>query len=138
MTLSDKKISFSVKQLLIYAGIPLILIIAGALFLSQYQLGIYKKGSFGQKGVAENSPQRIEYQGQRYMLDGDFCRQSTGKRIPITINLINAANPGADPSGNTMYAIDRENSPDYIDTQADPATAPANRNCWMKESLYRP
>ena len=137
MSLSDKKISFSVKQLLVYGGIPLVLVIAGIVIFSQYQIAIYKKGSSGAV-TAENSPKRIEYQGQRYMLDGDFCKKSTGQRIPITVVRTNGADLGEGANGNTMYAIDTKDSPEYIDTKADPKTAPETRNCWMKESSYQP
>lgn len=140
MGLSNKTISFSVKQLLIYGGIPLILIIAGVLIFSQYQIAVFKRGPAGSQSLtpAENSPKRIEYQGKRYMLDGSFCKESTGKRYPITVSRVNGADPGDGTDGNTMYAIDTQDSPEYIDTKADPKTAPETRNCWMKESSYQP
>lgn len=144
MSIQDKKISFSIKQLLIYGGIPLVLLIVGYLFLSNYQIGVSKKGATkydqagGQKVVAENSPKRIEYQGEKYMLDGDYCRKSTGQRIAITVKRLEGADIGTGSDGNTMYAIDEKDSPKYIDSEEDIKTASPTRNCWMKESLYTP
>lgn len=144
MSINDKKISFSVKQLVVYGGIPLVLILVGYAFLSKYQIGISKKGvgrydqASGKVVVAENSPKRVEYQGEKYMLDGDYCRKSTEQRIAITVNRLNGADPGEGPDGNTMYAIDKTDSPEYIDSKEDPNTAPEKRNCWMKESSYQP
>ena len=148
MSISDKKISFSVKQLTIYGGVPLVLIVAGYVFISNFQIGIFRKGtvgtsqkydqSTGQVVVAENSPKRIEYQGEKYLLDGDYCRKSTEQRIEITVKRTYGADPGEGSGGNTMYAIGKKDSPEYIDSSENPNTAPEKRNCWMKESSYQP
>ncbi|MFH1566106.1 MAG: hypothetical protein ABIB98_02825 [bacterium] len=148
MSIQDKKISFSVKQLALYGGIPLVLLFVGYLFFSNFQIGVFKKGSVstnqgsdqgsGINVVAENSPKRIEYQGEKYMLDGDYCRKSTGQRITITVKRLYGADPGQGSEGNTMYAIDKKDSPEYIDSEEDPNIANEKRNCWMKESSYQP
>ena len=142
MGINDKKISFSVKQLLIYGGIPLVLILVGYVFFSQFQVGVSRKGTANQQGnglnvVAENSPKRIKYQGEKYMLDGDYCRKSTEERIAITVERLYGADLGEGPGGNTMYAIGKKDSPDYIDSMADFKNSPETRNCWMKESIYQ-
>ena len=140
MSMNDKKISFSVKQLIVYGVIPLAVIFVGYSFLNNYQIGVSKKGSMDNGQiikVAENSPKRIEYQGEKYMLDGDYCKKSTEQRIEVTINRLYGADPGEGSSGNTMYAIGKKDSPDYIDSMEDPKTAPPTRNCWMKESIYQ-
>lgn len=142
MGINDKKISFSIKQLLIYGGIPLALILVGYVFFTQFQIGVSRKGTASQQGnglniVAENSPKRIEYQGEKYMLDGDYCRKSTEERIAITVERLYGADLGEGPNGNTMYAIGKKDSPDYIDSMENPQTASPTRNCWMKESVYQ-
>ena len=125
------------KQLLVYGGIPLVLILVGYTFISNFQ--ITKKGNGNQTGgkviVAENSPKRIEYQGVKYLLDGDYCRKSTESRIAIIIKRSEGADPGEGSDGNTMYAIGDKDNPGYIDSEKDPKVASKTRNCWMKESF---
>ena len=143
MSVQDKKISFTVKQLALYGGVPLVLLLVGYIFFSKFQIGISKKGAgrfdqaSGKVVVAENSPKRIEYQGVKYLLDGDYCKKSTEQRIAITIVRSYGADPGEGADGNTMYAIGKKDSPEYIDSKEDPKAASETRNCWMKESSYQ-
>lgn len=138
----------TVKQLLIYGGIPLVLIIAGFLIYRQYSslqwTGTQTKllesdkvdkatGSF----VSDDGIKYVDYQGKRYLLDGEYCTRSRLGRFAVTVKRFNGVASADGQDGNTMYAIGSKDNPEYIDTKnvtgTNETTGGLLRDCWKKE-----
>ncbi|MBI3103516.1 PQQ-binding-like beta-propeller repeat protein [Candidatus Daviesbacteria bacterium] len=138
--LQSRKIT--VKQLLIYGGIPLVLVVAGYVIYSNYmgskkteqQDALIKEGKIdpatGSFIANDGSPKHIEYQGRKYFLDGGFCSRSGLERFSIQVKRVNGAAGAEGGDGNTMYAIGSKNNPEYIGSSKASDT---KKDCWKGE-----
>ena len=142
LTLKSKKIT--PKQLLIYGGIPVILIVGGYIIYSNYQNArkteqqdiLVKEGkidrSTGSFIENDGSPKHVEYRNRRYFLDGPDCARSGLDRFAIQVKRVNGAVAADGSDGNTMYAIGSKDSPEYIDSAK---TNNIKKDCW-KQAAY--
>lgn len=139
----------TVKQLLIYGGILLTLIIAGFFIYRYYshlqwtetQTQLINEGKIDPATgsfISDDGIKYVEYQGKRYLLDGEYCTRSRLGRFAITVKRFNGVASADGQNGNTMYAIGSKDSPEYIDTKNvmgsnEPVAGPM-RDCWKREA----
>lgn len=138
-----KSRKITIRQLLIYGGIPLVLIAGGYLIYSNYtgakkteqQDTLIKEGKIDQStgSFIENdgSPKYVEYQGRKYFLDGGFCSRSGLQRFSIQVKRVNGAVAADGSDGNTVYAIGSKDNPEYIGSSKE---RDAKKDCWKKEA----
>ena len=136
-----KKIT--IKRLLIYGGVPVILIVGGYIIYSNYmgskkieqQDALIKEGRIdpatGSFIEDDGSPNHIEYQGRKYFLDGGFCSKSGLQRLSIQVKRVNGAAGAGGGDGNTMYAIGGKDNPEYISSSK---VSDSKKDCWKGES----
>lgn len=139
--LKSRKVTL--KQLLIYGGISLVLIVAG-LFIYRYysrlqwtgtQTQLINEGKIdpatGSFIEDDGSPKHIEYQGRKYFLDGLYCAKSNLDRFPAQVKRVNGAVGADGGDGNMMYAIGAKDNPEYIDNSK---VSDAKKDCWKRET----
>ncbi|MDP3758648.1 MAG: PQQ-binding-like beta-propeller repeat protein, partial [Candidatus Daviesbacteria bacterium] len=138
-----KSRKITIKQLLIYGGIPIMLIAGGYIIYSNYlgarkteqQDTLVKEGKIDQATgsfiVNDGSPKHVEYQGKKYFLDGGFCAKSNLDRFPAQVKRINGAVGADGGDGNMMYAIGAKDNPEYIDNSK---VSDAKKDCWKRET----
>lgn len=138
-----KSRKITLKQLLIFGGVPLVLIIAGFFIYRQYsrlqwtgtQTKLINEGRIDQAtgSFVENdgSPKHVQYQGKKYFLDGGFCAESKLARSPISVKRVNGAVGADGEDSNTMYAIGQRDNPEYIDSSKVSET---KKDCWKREA----
>jgi len=136
-----KKIT--IKRLLIYGGVPVILIVGGYIIYSNYmgskkieqQDALIKEGKIdpatGSFIEDDGSPKHIEYQGRKYFLDGGFCSRSGLQRLSIQVKRVNGAAGAEGGDGNTMYAMGGKDNPEYISSSK---VSDSKKDCWKGES----
>lgn len=139
--LKSKKVT--VRQLLIYGGISVVLIAGGYIIYSNYlntrkteqQDTLVKEGKIDQATgsyIDKNEPAKyIEYQAKKYFLDGNNCFKSSLSRFAISVKRVNGAAAASGSDGNTMYAIGEKNNPTYIDSSK---TNDSKSDCWSQKS----
>lgn len=132
----------TVKQLLIYGGMSLVLVIGGYVTYSNYtglkrtetQDTLVKEGKIDPAtgSFIENDgfPKHVEYRGGKYFLDGGFCARSSAQRFPVQVKRVNGAVGADGGDGNTMYAMGSKDIPEYIDSSK---VNDAKKDCWKKE-----
>lgn len=138
----------TVMQLLIFGGIPVVLIIAGFLIYRQYsslqwtgtQTKLLESGKIDKATgslISDDGIKYVEYQGKRYLLDGEYCTRSRLGRFAIIVKRFNGVAGADGQDGNTMYAIGSKDNPEYIDTKnvtsTNETTGGLLRDCWKKE-----
>ena len=143
-----KSRKITVKQLLIFGGVPLVLVIAGLLIYSQQmrlqwtenQDKLIKEGKVDPATgsfVSDDGIKYVEYQGNRYLLDGEYCTRSRLGRFTVTVKRFNGVAGADGQDGNTMYAIGSKDNPEYIDTKnvagTNETTGGLLRDCWKRE-----
>lgn len=138
--LKSRKIT--IKQLLIYGGIPVVLTLGGYMIYSNYsgakkteqQDTLVKEGKIDPTtgSFIENDglPKHVEYQGRKYFLDGCFCSRSGLQRFSVQVKRVNGAAGAEGGDGNTMYAIGSKDNPEYIGSSK---AGDAKKDCWKKE-----
>lgn len=147
MLLKYKKATL--KQLLIFGGVSLALVIAGFLIYRQYnrlqwtqeQDTLIQEGKIDETTgsfIGDDGIKHIEYQGKRYLIGDGFCGRSALSRFAITVKRFNGAVAADGSDGNTMYAIGKKEDPEYIDTKnqlgSEIKEGGLMRDCWKKEA----
>lgn len=147
---SLKNNPLSIKDFLLYGGIPLIIIASGFgayLYFSKSQETekidqMIEQGKIDQATgsfIDENETRKyVEYQNQKYFVGDDFCQRSKLQRFAIKVKRFNGAASADGTDGNTMYAIETLDNPEYIDSAkgVNPSGLAENyvRDCWKRET----
>ena len=131
----------TVKQLLIFGAVPLVLLIAVLFVYRQYtslqwsgsQTQLINEGKIdpatGSFIENDGSPKHVQYQGKRYFLDGGGCTGSQS-RYSVQVKRVNGAVSADGSDGNTMYAIGSKDNPEYIASAKDNNM---KKDCWRRE-----
>lgn len=140
------------KRLLIFVGILLVIITGAAIYLKYSgNLGTVTQNPASEQGekdpatgsfITGDGQKHIEYQGKRYLLDGDYCVRSLLKRFPVTVKRFNGAQPAKGKDGNTMYTLRTKDDPEYIDASdeidEEEVIGRPVRDCWQREPQETP
>ena len=131
----------TVRQWLIFVAVPLVFLIAGFLIYRQYtslqwsgtQTQLINEGKIdpttGSFIENDGSPKHVQYQGQKYFLDGGGCTGSQS-RYGVQVKRVNGAVAADGSDGNTMYAIGSKDNPEYIASAKDNNM---KKDCWRRE-----
>lgn len=136
------------KRFLIFGGILLVIITGVVIYLrSSGNLRTANQNRPSEQGridpatgsfISDDGLKHIEYQGKRYLLDGDYCMKSQLKRFPVTVKRFNGAQSAKGRDGNTMYALGKKDDPEYIDTSEEinekEVIGRPVRDCWQREA----